>query len=174
MAHEVIEVFTNKSKEFMFELGGSASWLISEGSRQTLKFCICVRNDDASRAEDHGARPEARNEAFLVGRIASIEFMESRNDRDRYIIRFKEYAEVSLSDFRVPKSRNPVAYRTKAECAAAGLDLDKLDFKPMPKHEPTQAEPAKERKGLSMAEAKDGLSIYFNVPVEAIQITITG
>ncbi|MBA2935296.1 hypothetical protein HZF05_14505 [Sphingomonas sp. CGMCC 1.13654] len=183
----VVEVFTNKSTEFMLEYGGSASWVIGLGSASGLKYCICSRNDERPREDDHGDRPQARNEAFLVGKVSGIEFVERQNNRDRYLIKFSEYAEVSKKDFRHGMTRNPVVYSDVEHCRTRGIDIDALDFKPMPpvskkyfRHpaEITDVAPASmastSRKGLSMAEAKEELAVFYDVPAEAIQITITG
>lgn len=179
----VVEVFTNKSSDFMLDYGGSASWVMSLSSASALVYCVCCRNDARPREDDRGDRPERRNEAFLVGKVSGIEFVERQNDRDRYLIRFSEYAEVSVPNFRDGTTRNPVVYSDVEHCRVRGLDLDALDFKPM--SSPTkrysrhgshamESTPDAQRPGLSMAEAKKGLALYFNVPVEAVQITISG
>src|SRR5438132_1473009 len=106
----VVEVFTNKSTEFMLEHGGSASWVMSVSKAPRLEYCICCRNDVLPREDDQGDRPERRNEAFLVGRVRGIELVERQNNRDRYLIEFSEYAEVSVPHFRHGSIRNPVVY----------------------------------------------------------------
>jgi hypothetical protein len=180
-ARNVVEVFTNKSKDFMLEYGGSASWVISTSSAAAVDYCVCCRNDERSRDDDRGRRPEERNEAFLVGKVSGIEFVERVNDRDRYLIRFSEYAEVSIPGFRPGSMRNPVLYSDVEDCRRRGLIIEALEFKPMP--EPTKRyerqsveRPAETRspKGLTIAEAKQGLALHFNVPIDAVQITISG
>jgi len=179
----VVEVFTNKSGDFMLEYGGSASWVMSLTSAASLEYCICCRNDERPREDDRGDRPERRNEAFLVGKVSGIEFVERQNDRNRYLIKFSEYAEVSVRDFRRGVTRNPVVYGDVESCRRRGLDIEALHFKPMPaptkhyarhrSHEIGSASAA-DRRGISIAEAKAGLALHFNVPVDAVQITITG
>lgn len=176
----VVEVFTNKSRAFMLDYGGSASWVIGSASAANLTYCVCCRNDDRPREDDHGARPERRNEAFLVGKVSGIELVERQNDRDRYLIRFSEYAEVSVANFRNATIRNPVVYSDLDDCSRRGLNIGALDFKPMPAPTKHYERPSPRRtrtearvQGLTIAEAKRGLAIHFDVPVEAVQITIT-
>lgn len=180
--NNVLEVFTNKSTEFMQEYGGSASWVLNLNKAENLEYCVCCRNDIRPREDDPGKRAEARNEAFLVGKVSGFEFVERQNGRDRYLIKFSHFAAVSVPDFRDAGRRNPVAYSNIEGCIARGLDIDGLNFEPMPaptkiySRTPKASEdPAGDagRPGLSIAEAKEGLSLYFDVPVEAIQISIT-
>lgn len=179
----VVEVFTNKSKDFMLEHGGSASWVLSLDSASTLEYCVCCRNNVRPREDDRGERPEDRNEAFLVGKVSGIEFVERQNDRDRFLIKFSEYAEVSVPNFREASIRNPVVYHDLAECRRRGLDIESLRFHRAPaptqhyeRHDRDKAQAALhiDRRGLTIAEAKEGLAVYFDVPVNAIQITISG
>jgi len=179
----VVEVFTNKSAEFMLKYGGSASWVLSMTNAAALEYCICCRNDERQREDDAGTRSERRNEAFLVGKVCGFEFVERQNDRDRYLIRFSEYAEVSIPNFRDGLRRNPVAYSDVESCRERGLAIGDLNFIPMspPTKRYTRVRsddrlPATgaTRPGLSIAEAKEGLALYFDVPVDAIQISISG
>lgn len=179
----VVEVFTNKSKDFMLEHGGSASWVMSVTGSVTLDYCVCSRNDEHPREDDPGARPERRNQAFLVGKVSGIEFVERQNGRDRYLIKFSEYAEVSIDDFRHGTTRNPVVYSNEESCRLRGLDFDALDFKPMPSvskpysRTPMGSAGASEvthLPGLSIAEAKQQLALRYGVSVEAIQVIISG
>ncbi|MEA2999957.1 MAG: hypothetical protein QOK17_1790 [Sphingomonadales bacterium] len=178
----VVEVFTDKSVDFMLEYGGSASWVLSVSSAAEIEYCVCTRNDQRPREDDGGDRPERRNEAFLVGKVSGIELVERQNDRDRYLLKFSEFAEVSVPNFRPGTTRNPVAYSDPGDCARRGLDIGKLAFKPMPVASKTYARLSDNDRriapnhgpGLSIAEAKAGLSIRFGVPIDAIQITISG
>lgn len=178
----VAEVFTNKSKELILETGGSASWVLAEKTAKILDYCICCRNPERSREDDSGDRPEKRNEAFLVGRVSGVEFVERLNDRNRYLIKFSEYAEVSIADFRSGSVRNPVVFGSRESCRLRGLDIDTLNFKPMPSPvkrytghglQAIEIGSSTGPDGLSIEEAKEGLARRYKVPVSAIQITIT-
>ena len=178
----VAEVFTNKSKELILETGGSASWVLAEKTARILAYCVCCRNPDRSRDEDDGDRPEKRNEAFLVGKVSGVEFVERLNDRNRYLIKFSEYAEVSIRDFRSGSVRNPVVFGSRESCLIRGLDIDALDFQPMPAPvkrytghglQAIEIGSSTGEAGLSIEQAKEGLAARYKVPVSAIQITIT-
>jgi hypothetical protein len=72
-----------------------------------------------------------------------------------------------------------VTYSDVGQCKGNGLDIESLDFKPMPEIIPdiasaSTASSPTTKKGLSIAEAKEGLSAFFGVPVESVQITISG
>jgi hypothetical protein len=178
----VAEVFTNKSKELILETGGSASWVLAEKTAKNLDYCVCCRNPERARGEDSGDRPEKRNEAFLVGKVSGVEFVERLNDRNRYLIKFSEYAEVSIPDFRSGSVRNPVVFGSRESCRIRGLDIDTLDFRPMPEPvkrytghglQAVEIGSSTGGAGLSIDEAKAGLAARYNVPASAIQITIT-
>ena len=179
----VVEVFTNKSTDFMLEREGSASWVMSVSKSTRLEYCVCCRNDVQPREDDRGARPERRNEAFLVGKVSGIELVERQNDRNRYLIIFSEYAEVSVPHFRHGSVRNPVVYSDVDHCRLRGLDISKLHFRPMPAPTKPYARLgassvllslAGERGGLSIAQAKEELAVFYDTPIEAIEITIRG
>lgn len=179
----VVEVFTNKSKDLMLAYGGSASWVMSVGRADSIIYCVCCRNPEIARDEDTGERGEARNEAFFVGKVSDIVFVERQNERDRYFIKFSEYAEVSVPNFRAGSLRNPVLYSDVDACRVRGLDIDALDFKPMPEptrfydgdtSRPPAVSGVSDIRPLSIAEAKAGLALKHDVPVSSIQIIITG
>lgn len=92
----------------------------------------------------------------------------------RWIIKISEYA---LADYpeKWGEWRNPVKYTTLEEL---GIDPKTLKFKPMPT--PTKvlkspAPPDRSKTGaLTIAEAKAGLALQFEVSPEAIEILIKG
>lgn len=177
----VIEVFTNKSVDFMLDYGGSASWVINRKKAGQIEYCICTRNDAVPREDDDGSRDEERNEAFLVGRVSGISFVENQNDRDRYLIKFSHFAEVSVPDFRKSMLRNPVSYSSVEECRERGLDISSLQFEKMP--EPTQTyerksarinKPELSAAPLTIGEAKSRLAESLGISTDCIEIVIRG
>jgi hypothetical protein len=173
----VIVVFTAKTVEQMLELGGSQSWVINPKSMAGVKYVVCTRNSDHRWDDERGPRPEAHNSAFMVGKVAGLKKVAREHDRDRYLIQFSEYALVDVPNFRSGSTRNPVTYSDVGQCKANRLDIESLDFQPMPEitHDTAStASPPTTKKGLSIAEAKEGLSVFFGVPVESVQITISG
>ncbi|QGY80804.1 hypothetical protein [Sphingorhabdus lacus] len=171
-------VFTAKTVDAILEAGGTQSWVLNPSSMNHVKYVVCTRNADRKYDEECGVRPEPHRSAFLVGKVSGIRKVDNRNDRDRYIILFSEYAEVSIPEFR-GMERNPVTYSDTSAMKSMGLDIAKLVFKPMPKSTEglanvSEPEAKNNDAGFNIAEAKKGLAIYFGVPVESIQITISG
>ena len=174
----VLVVFTAKTVQQMLELGGSQSWVINPQSMRNVEYVVCTRNSDHRWDDECGPRPEPHNSAFMVGKAAGLKKVDRQRDRDRYLIQFSEYALVNVPDFRSGSTRNPVTYSDLVQCKEVlGLDIEALSFTPMPatavKATETPVSPPT-KQGLSIAEAKKGLSLFFGVPVEAVQITISG
>jgi hypothetical protein len=176
----VLVVFTAKSVDQILEHGGTRSWVLSEKSMQHVEYVVCTRNADHQFDEECGVRSEEHNAAFLVGKVSGLKKLAHYRDRDRYLVEFCEYALVDQPHFRDGKSRNPITYSDVGKCRENGIDIAELIFTPMPvpaeeSDANDEAETVRAHKqGLSMAEAKEGLSIFFGVPPESIQITISG
>jgi hypothetical protein len=171
----ILIVFTAKTPEQILEAGGSQSWVLNQHSMRGVEYVVCTRNSDPAYDEECGVRREPHNAAFMVGKVSGMTKVDHRNDRDRYRVDFSEYAIVSVPDFRHGSSRNPVTYGDVGQAKQNGLDIEALEFLPMPsgnnEEPPTNGAGMK---GLTIAQAKDGLSIQFGVPIESIQITISG
>lgn len=174
MSANVLVVFTAKTTAQILEAGGTQSWVLNQHSMRGVAYVVCTRNSDPAHDEECGNRPEQHNAAFLVGNVSGMTKVDHRNDRDRYRVDFSEYALVTVPGFRHGSTRNPVTYSDMDQCKLNGIDIDALDFKPMPTSAVADSAPVKIKKGLSIAEAKEGLSIYFDVPVASIQIAING
>lgn len=169
----VLVVFTAKSVDQILEAGGSQSWVLNEKSMRKVRYVVCTRNSDHQYDEECGIRTEEHNAAFLVGKVSGMKKVDRRHDRDRYLVEFSEYATVSRANFRTGSSRNPVTYSDVGQCQDNGINIANLAFLPMPRSDADDGGET-DKKGLSMAEAKAGLSIFFGVPPESIQITISG
>ncbi len=176
----VLVVFTAKSVAQIQEHGGTQSWVLNEKSMRNVEYVVCTRNSDHQYDEECGIRTEEHNAAFLVGKVSGMRKVGNRHDRDRYLVEFSEYALVDKANFRSGTSRNPVTYSDVGQCRLNGINIENLAFMPMPaadaiEHDEDDGEALPTgKKGLSMAEAKEGLSIFFGVPPESIQITISG
>lgn len=178
----IIEVFTGKSVQQMLEHGGSQSWVVNPQSMRNVTHCVCTRNDGRDGEDGFPTNPEPRHSAFMVGKVAGLRKVEHRNGRDRYLILFSEYAVIDhpIPNFRHGMTRNPVVYSDIEQCKQRGLDIAALEFRPMPEPKPSTTMPAEpeERqvpvKGLTIAEAKEGLAVFHGVPVDNVQITIVG
>lgn len=170
----VLVVFTAKTTAQILEAGGTQSWVLNQHSMQGVEYAVCTRNSDAARDEECGVRSEQHNAAFLVGKVSGMTKVDRRNDRDRYRVDFSDYALVTVPDFRAGSSRNPVTYSDTGQCKQNRLDIASLDFQPMPKTILSEPYGGDHSNGLSIAEAKRGLSAYYETPVESIHITING
>lgn len=175
--HDVVEVFTGKTVEQMLMHGGSQSWILNPHSMRNVQFCVCIRNHGRDAEDGFSETEEPGHSAFFVGKVSGLRKVEHRNGRDRYLVLFNEYAIplAPIEHFRVGTSRNPVLYSEVAQCKQRGLDIAALKFMPMPKDPGLSDAPELATMiGLSISEAKAGLALRFHVPVDAIQITISG
>jgi hypothetical protein len=128
--------------------------------------------------------PEAHHAAFIVGKISDVVPCKPTPENDeapekRYLIEFSEYAHVNIPNVWAGE-RNPIKYRSADDL---GIDFSTLNWEPMPKPDNlpapvvTSTSPVTPKSNvvpLTMAEAKKGLALTFNVPPEAIEITIRG
>lgn len=180
MSNDVLIVFTAKPVETILELGGTQAWVLSPSSMRDVRYVVCTRNSDRAYDEECGPRPEPHGQAFLVGKVSGLKQVDLRKNRKRYLVQISEYARVSVSDFWT-NDRNPTRYTDTGMLRARGIDVEKLNWLPMPdvsggvevmKHPENKIAYASE--GLTIAEAKRGLSLKFGVPEEAINIIING
>jgi hypothetical protein len=178
MSHEAAIVFTAKSVERILTEGGTSAWRLDRNHARRCAFAVCTRNANADWVEG----PEAHRSAFLVGKIRDVVpcVPTPENDEapeDRYLIQFSEFARVNIPDIW-KGDRNPVRYGTLEEL---GIDPSILKWEAMPK---SADEPERDSQTaslsshaahpLTMAEAKKGLALTFNIAPEAIEITIRG
>jgi hypothetical protein len=169
MAKNVAIVFTLKSVDHLLWKGGTASWRLDRNHARACEFVVCTRNARHPDAEG----TEAHQAAFLVGKIKDVVRDPTDKREDRYLIQFDDYALVNVPDVW-KGDRNPVRYAESLE--ALGIDPSTLKWKPMPEQQQPapSATPSSMPKGLTIPEAKLGLSLAFGVPPEAIDITIRG
>jgi len=180
MLEEIAVVFTAKSIERILSEGGTSAWRLDRNHGRRCTYAVCTRNAHAKWVEG----PEAHHAAFLVGKISDVVLCKPTPENDespenRFLIEFSEYARVDIPDIWTG-DRNPVKYRSADDL---GIDFSTLKWEPMPKPDnapapPVTTPPASNSKAtvgpLTMAEAKKGLALTFNVPPEAIEITIRG
>jgi hypothetical protein len=185
MSQEIVVVFTAKSTKRILEEGGTSAWRLDRNHARRCEFVVCTRNAFPKWDQgDWALGTEAHHTAFLVGKISDVvpcePSPETGEARDkRFLIKFSEFARVNIPDAR-KGDRNPVKYTTLDDL---GIDPAKLIWETMP----DVAETSKRDTGweaalvngaggkaLTMAEAKKGLALTFNVPPEAIEITIRG
>jgi hypothetical protein len=126
MLNDTIAIFTRKSVETILKVGGTQSWVLNRANAHRCRFVVLYRNMHSSRSEGN----EPHGTAFMVGRIADV--VPSSAKPGRWKILFSDYSVVD-----VPSAwggwRNPVKYTTMGDL---GIELDTLDFRPMPKPRP--------------------------------------
>jgi hypothetical protein len=124
---------------------------------------------------------EEHRSAFLVGRIGDVIRCKPTPENheapdNRFLITFSEYAQVDLPDVWAG-GRNPVKYES---AEALGINFSSLKWERMP--EPNKVTVPSPRaphlatvrsidRPLTMAEAKKGLALTFNVPTEPVLIS---
>ncbi len=177
MSKEATVVFTAKSIERILAEGGTSSWRLDRNHARKCPFAVCTRNANADWVEG----PETHHSAFLIGKVRDVvpclptpENHEA--EKNRYLIQFSEFARVEIPGIW-KGDRNPVKYATLQEL---GIDPSTLKWEAMPKSSNVSKTAAQDSlksrapQPLTMAEAKKGLALTFNVAPEAIEITIRG
>jgi hypothetical protein len=175
MTKEVAIVFTAKCLERILREGGTSAWRLDRNHARRCAYVVCTRNANADWVEGQ----ETHHSAFLVGKIRDVVPCSPTPEnheapKNRYLIQFSEFARVNIPNVW-KGDRNPVKYATLEE-----LDMDpttlKWEIMQRPAASLAEAAPVSRSavKPLTMAEAKRGLALTFNVSPEAIEITIRG
>jgi hypothetical protein len=175
---DAVVVFTAKSVERILNEGGTSSWRLDRNHARQCTYAVCTRNSNADWVEGL----EEHHSAFLIGKIREVVPCtptpeNNESSEKRYLIQFSEFARVKLPNIW-KGDRNPVKY-TSVE--SLGIDPSCLKWEPMPEFIAGAAAKKQANKSgkpgiqpLTMAEAKKGLALMFNVAPEAIEITIRG
>ena len=164
--HSAIFVLTGRGIETMLAEGGSQAWTIDAKRARDCQYVVCVQNhhqdlfDPKQLSADH-------HTAFLVGRLARITPADPGNGETRKKLEFSEYARIDRPN-SWPGNRNPVFYGSLEDL---GIDVDSLDFQPMPAVDPAARATARQTP-LTIDQAKAGLALQFGVPVSNIEIVI--
>tara|TARA_B100001989_G_scaffold10796_1_gene6903 strand:+ start:2768 stop:3637 length:870 start_codon:yes stop_codon:yes gene_type:complete len=127
---ESLIVYTHRSRETLLKFNGSTSWKLNPKRAKKCKYIICCQNTDShlyDPSEDQEFQDDHtkwtyrdKGEAFLVGLISDIVPSMNPRDEGRWMIEFKEYADISVKDFW-EGYRNPVIYEDTLKV------LDKID-----------------------------------------------
>jgi hypothetical protein len=183
MTKEVAVVFTARRLERILAEGGTSAWRLDPSRTRRCEFVVCTRNARSHFDQgDWGNGPEDHHTAFVIGKIQRVvpstappENNESL--KNRYLIQFSEFARVNIQNVW-NGDRNPVKYMSFEEL---DIDFSKLKWEAMPEPGDTPAPVVESLPAsmisigpLTMAEAKKGLALTFNVPPESIEITIRG
>lgn len=173
-----IAVFTARGLERTFTEGGSMAWVLDARRARKYEYVVCIQNYDPKN--NWGQASYDHKTAFLVGRLESVLPVPKKNpaDKQRWLLKFSEYARISIPD-AWPGNQNPVFY---TDLETLGIDPGSLQFHPMPRpHEaevPAYEEHEDDAAGqndvlpLSVAEAKAGLALKYDVDPSNIKIII--
>lgn len=187
-----VVVFTCRGKERMLKEGGSEAWRIDAARASKCRYVVCVQN----RNETWGQPSAPHKHAFLIAGISRIVEV---GDSGRHAIKFKSYADIDIPN-SWDGNRNPVAYgrlgdfgiNTEEDIVdmpftrlGAPIDLGdaKLDLPEGDDYQAAEAAAAAEqssesggavqdRSGISFQEAKQGLSVRYDVRPEQIEILV--
>ena len=184
---ESVIVFTCRGVESLCKFNGSDAWTLDPKRVAKCKYLICVNNAKhplSENTKNHG-------EGFFVGKISGVTKPLNNKYPKRYMIEFDEFAEIQ-TDVIWKGKRNPLTYIKTKEF---DVDLDSLDFRKVPERDMEYVsmiqkkegdyyvKPPKSKdtdnktevtKGLSISDAKLGLSIKYEIPVENIEIIMKG
>jgi hypothetical protein len=180
MSKEIAIVFTAKSIERIIREGGTSAWRLDRNHARRCIYAVCTRNAHSPWVEGQ----EAHHAAFVVGKISDVVPCRPTPENEeapenRFLIEFSEFARVDIPGVWAG-DRNPVKYRSAEDL---DIDFSTLKWEPMPEPQsalapvvetPSAAQPKAALGPLTMADAKKGLALTFNVPPEAIEITIRG
>jgi hypothetical protein len=184
MSKEVVVVFTAKSIERILAEGGTSAWRLAPNHARRCEFVICTRNSYPKweqEKEGWTIGPEPHHTAFLVGKIQKVipaigPPEDGESPENRYMVQLSEFARVNVPNVW-KGDRNPVKYMSPD---GLGINFSKLKWEAMPVRDETATadeHPPVSRTAvgaLTIPEAKKGLALTFNVPPEAIEITIRG
>lgn len=165
--HGAICVLTARGIERILAEGGSQAWVLDAKRARACQYVICVQNHGF--ADDWGQVSAPHHTAFLVGRLKSVVHSEEEGAESRWKLVFHEYAEIDVTN-AWPGYRNPVFYTSLEDL---GIAPGALKFQPMPEQENATDRPDAPSP-LTIAQAKAGLALTFNVPESAIEIMIRG
>lgn len=164
--HMAIFVLTGRNIEMILAEGGSQAWKIDAKRAKDCEYVVCIQNHEQRHFD---CKPSARHHtAFLVGKLSGIAAPDPGNDVTRKKLLFSEYAEIDLAD-KWPHYRNPVFYGNLEEF---GIDVTALHFQPMPVQQPVPN--IDKPQSLTIAQAKAGLALSFDLMPSDIEIVIRG
>jgi hypothetical protein len=173
--HSAVSVLTARGIEVILAEGGSQAWVLDAKRARGCEYVVCVQN--CGFADDWGSVSAPHHTAFLVGRLKDVVRSKQEGCEKRWMLIFSEYAEVDIAD-AWPGYRNPVFY---TDLEHFGIDLNALEFHPMPpvqEQEPVSAQEAGAGSAhhgpLTIAQAKTGLALAFGVEPSDIEITVRG
>ena len=199
----IVSVFTAHGLGDFEMFGGTAKWRVDPEKAARCRYVVCVKRHGFMQGA-FGNPDVPPGTAFIIGKISGVEevmvgdplfFMGSKFETpSRYLIKFDEYAEVSVPVDWFRSSSNPLTYRPEDELmdklgVPFAQELEHLEFKSLRRPSDNEIEAYKKglpisqsgthlsvrpniRSGLTIRQAKQGLARQFGVAEEKIDITI--
>ena len=126
---ESLIVFTHRSIKLLLDLNGSLAWKIDPERARKCKYIVCARNTNHGLAD----LEVPHSSAFLIGKVSGISpALNLPRDNDRWMIKFDEYAELSIPN-AWDGQRWPVKYyETETLLNKFDIDPKSLDWKIVP------------------------------------------
>lgn len=175
-----VAVFTARSPQRILQEGGSQAWSLDAARVRTLPYVVCVQNQN-NPDRDFSDASEPHGSAYLVGRISDVIPSPEDPTSGRWMIQISEYTTIQNPKNVWKGWRNPVKY---GELEDFEIDLSKLKFhsvaeiqSDLPAPPPLPATLSANDGGtapISISAAKRGLSVFYGVPPDAIEILIRG
>ena len=130
MPEGALVVFTGHPLRTMLEDRGSRSWVLDPTRAKQHPYIVCTWNSrfHAAGAGLQTAASEHHGAAFVVGRITKVE--PSPDNRNRFIVRFNEYAIIASQSVVWPGHQNPVWY--VPDIRQLGIEPGTLTWIPIP------------------------------------------
>ena len=151
---DIVTVLTFKSVEEVLEVGGTQSWALDRKRAASCDYVVLCRNSKTR----HSNGPEEHGTAFMVGKVKDV--VPSTDIDGRWLILMSEYALIDVLDQW--EGRNPVSYWKDSDYDENDINFKTLVFQPLEGRS----------RGLTIAQAKAGLSLGLDVPESAIEIVV--
>jgi hypothetical protein len=168
MSTQALMIFTSQNPDSVFKFGGSQSWRLNPQRACLYEYAILTQNRKVMGFPE--SRPTAPDkQAFMVGKISGVEPSVYPGSAGRYLIKFSKYALINDPGVTWMGERNPVLYTTIED---AGIDLSKLDFKPMPHLETPAASQTDALREAALTQAKAGLAAALGISPSQVEIKL--
>jgi hypothetical protein len=172
-------LYTSRRVEQMLEQRGSQAWVLNLQRARECRYVVCAWNP---RGEFAQPNVDLRHgEAYLIAPITAIEPAQAPEPLGRYIVRFTKFAVPPGRKIVWTGKRNPVNYTT---LSTLGIDADTLTFTARELNVAGAAstvhpaaggrDSAAEDAPLTIAAAKRGLALQYDVSADSIEIVIRG
>ena len=162
---QIVRIITVDTAADMVAARGSAAWYGRQESFETASHFVAV---------EKGSR-----KPFFIAEIEDVVPVPESGEK-RWSLQFSRYAELDPADFKRDESSNP-AIGMELSRLLPGLSIDQIDWQEAPSatqkwsfsnRVSVPESPKRGPRGLTIAEAKQGLSIGLGVREDQIDIIV--